>query len=83
MPQNREKCKRERENKTHRRADRAVRPYTKQGDLYKHGRAGQSPAPTHLFPHPTQKRGGRVATSATVEKPSGFFRQKACGLLRA
>ena len=27
MPQNREKCKRERENKPHRRADRAVRPY--------------------------------------------------------
>ena len=27
MPQNREKCKRERENKTHRRADRVVRPY--------------------------------------------------------
>ena len=63
MPQIGEKCKRERENKTHRRADRVVRPYTKQGDLNKHGRAGQSPAPTHLFPHPTQKRGGRVATS--------------------
>lgn len=44
MPQIGEKCKRERENKTHRRADRAVRPYTKQGDLNKHGRAGQSPA---------------------------------------
>ena len=27
MPQNREKCKRERENKPHRWADRAVRPY--------------------------------------------------------
>ena len=26
-------------------------------------RAGQSPAPTHLFPHPLKKRGGRVATS--------------------
>ena len=26
-------------------------------------RAEQSTAPTHLFPHPTQKRGGRAATS--------------------
>ena len=49
MPQNREKCKRERENKPHRWADRAVRPYTKQGDLNKHGRVGQSPAPTKIY----------------------------------
>lgn len=49
MPQIGKKCKRERENKPTAGRGRVVRPYTKQGDLNKHGRAGQSPAPTTLY----------------------------------
>ena len=70
MPQNREKCKRERENKTHRRADRVVRPYKE----FRRGRCPHRPALPRPLQNPCHCEPVTDVTGVAIRSPLDLHR---------